>query len=86
MYEQTLYKVITDHVKPNVVKQKNRYNKWEYGYNKEYDMVIISRSGKIGDIYEIQDLGMDPMYYIVKMYSERIDVIRDKKIDLILKK
>ena len=56
MYEQTLYKVITDHVKPNVVKQKNRYNKWEYGYNKEYDMVIISRSGKIGDIYEIQDL------------------------------
>ena len=37
-------------------------------------------------IYEVQDLGMDPMYYIVKMYSERIDVIRDKKIDLILKK
>jgi len=56
MYEQTLYKVITDHVKPNVVKQKNRYNKWEYGYNKEYDMVVISRSGKIGEIYEIQDL------------------------------
>ena len=56
MYEQSLYKVITDHVKPNVVKQKNRYNKWEYGYNKEYDMVVISRSGKIGEIYEIQDL------------------------------
>lgn len=56
MYEQNLYKVIADHVKPNVVKQKNRYNKWEYGYNKEYDMVVISRSGKIGEIYEIQDL------------------------------
>jgi len=37
-------------------------------------------------IYEVQDLGMDPMYYIEKMYNERIDVIRDKKIDLILKK
>ena len=37
-------------------------------------------------IFEVQDLGMDPMYYIEKMYSERIDVIRDKKIDLILKK
>jgi len=37
-------------------------------------------------IYEVQDLGMDPMYYIEKMYIERIDVIRDKKIDLILKK
>jgi hypothetical protein len=56
MYEQTLYKIVTDHVKPNVVKQKNRYNKWEYGYNKEYDMVVISRSGKIGEIYEIQNL------------------------------
>lgn len=37
-------------------------------------------------IYEVQDLGMDPMYYIEKMYSERIDVIRDHKIDLILGK
>ena len=37
-------------------------------------------------IYELQDLGMDPMYYIEKMYNERIDVIRDKKIDIILGK
>jgi len=56
MYEQTLYKIIDNLVKPNVVKQKNRYNKWEYGYNKEYDMVVISRTGKIGEIYEIQNL------------------------------
>jgi hypothetical protein len=56
MYEQTLYKVLPGYVKPSVIKQQNRYNKWKYGYNKEYDLVIISKTGKIGEIYEIQNL------------------------------
>ena len=56
MYEQTLYKEINDHIRPNIIKQKNRHNKWEYGYNKEFDIVVISRTGKIGEIYEIQNL------------------------------
>jgi hypothetical protein len=56
MYEQTLYKVIKDHIKPKVIDRMNRYKKWEYGYNKEHDVVIISRTGEIGEIYEIQNL------------------------------
>ena len=56
MYEQTLYKVLDDYIKPNIIKQKNRHNKWEYGYNKDHDVIVISRTGKIGEIYEIQDL------------------------------
>ena len=56
MYEQTLYKVLSDHIKPSVIKRQNRYNKWDYGYNKEYDIIVISRTGKIGEIYEIQNL------------------------------
>ncbi len=56
MYQQTLYKILSDHIKPNVVKRNNRYSKWAYGYNKEHDMVVISKSGKIGEIYEIQGL------------------------------
>jgi len=56
MYEQTLYRVLDDYVKPSIIKQKNRHNKWEYGYNKDHDMVVISRTGKIGEIYEIQNL------------------------------
>ena len=56
MYEQTLYKVLPGYVKPSVIKQQNRYNKWKYGYNKEYDLVIISKTGKFGEIYEIQNL------------------------------
>jgi len=56
MYKQTLYKIIKDHVKPKVLKRMNRYSKWEYGYNEEHDMVVISKTGQIGDIYEIQNL------------------------------
>ena len=56
MYEQTLYKVLTDYIKPAVIKKNNRLNKWKYGYDKDYDVVVISKTGKIGEIYEIQNL------------------------------
>ena len=56
MYKQDLFTVVKDHVKPKVLKRMNRYNKWEYGYNEEHDIVIISKTGKIGEIYKIQNL------------------------------
>lgn len=55
MYEQYLVKTVTP-IKPNIIKRMNRYNKWEYGYNKEYDVVVISKTGKIGKVIEIQNL------------------------------
>ena len=56
MYTQDLFTVVKDHVKPKVLKRMNRYNKWEYGYNEEYDIVVISKTGRIGEIYKIQNL------------------------------
>jgi len=56
MYQQSLYKVLKNHVKPKVLQRMNRYKKWEYGYNEEHDIVVISKNGKIGEIYEIQNL------------------------------
>ena len=56
MYKQELYKVLKDHIKPKVLKQQNRYKKWKYGYNKEHDVIVISKTGEIGEIYEIQNL------------------------------
>ena len=56
MYKQTLYKILPDYIKPKILKRMNRYSKWEYGYNEDHDMIIISKTGKIGDIYEIQNL------------------------------
>jgi len=55
-YEQTLVKVLKDYIKPHTINKNNRYNKWEYGYNKDHDIVVISKTGKIGEIYEIQNL------------------------------
>ena len=55
-YEQTLWKEIKDVVNPKILAKNNRYKKWEYGYNVEYDFVVISKTGKIGTIIEIQGL------------------------------
>ena len=55
MYAQTLYKVITP-VKQNTISRLNKSKKWEYGYNKEHDIVVISKTGQIGEIYNIQNL------------------------------
>ena len=56
MYEQTLIRTVKDHIKPTVLKRNNRYKKWEKGYNPDYDVVIISGDGTIGEIVEIQNL------------------------------
>jgi len=56
MYKQSLYKVLKNHIKPKVLKRMNRYKKWEYGYNDEHDIVVISKDGTVGEIYEIQNL------------------------------
>jgi len=55
MYEQSLYKIIQP-IKQAKLDRLNRYKKWEYGYNDEHDIVVISKTGQIGDIYEIQNV------------------------------
>ena len=53
MYQQTLYKVV-EPIKLNTIKRLNKSKKWKYGYNKENDIVVISKTGQIGEILEIQ--------------------------------
>ena len=55
-YNQTLWKEIKDVVNPKILAKNNRFKKWEYGYNSDYDFIVISKTGKIGQIIEIQDL------------------------------
>ena len=55
MYKQTLYKII-EPIRINTLKRLNKSKKWKYGYNKENDIIVISKTGVIGDIYEIQNL------------------------------
>ena len=56
MYEQSLYHIVEDHIKPKVVNRLNRLKKWKYGYDKDYDVVVVSKTGQIGEIYSIQNL------------------------------
>ena len=55
-YDQTLWKEVKDIVNPEILKKQNRFKKWEYGYNSDYDFIVISKTGQIGQIIEIQNL------------------------------
>jgi len=55
MYEQSLVKII-EPIKRTTISRLNKSKKWKYGYNKEHDIVVISKTGRIGQILEIQDL------------------------------
>ena len=55
MYNQTLFKIV-EPIKINTLKRLNKSKKWKYGYNKEHDIVVISKDGTVGEVYEIQNL------------------------------
>ena len=55
-YEQTLWKEVKDLINPKILKKQNRFKKWEYGYNSDYDFIVISKTGQIGQVIEIQNL------------------------------
>ena len=55
-YTQTLFEVLPDYISKKVLNKKNRYKQWKYGYDKESDVVVISKTGEIGDVYSIQNL------------------------------
>lgn len=48
-----LYTVVKGHIPKVVFERKNRNNSWLHGYNDQYDVVILSKTGRIGEIYLI---------------------------------
>ena len=54
MYDQSLVETV-EPIKKTTISRLNKGKKWEYGYNKEHDIVVISKSGQIGEIIEIQN-------------------------------
>ena len=61
MYEQALYKII-EPIKKTTLSRLNKSKQWKYGYNKEHDIIVISKTGKVGQVVEIQNLriGLPP--------------------------
>jgi len=55
MYEQNLVKTV-EPIKKTTISRLNKGRKWKYGYDKEHDIIVLSHTGQIGEIIEIQNL------------------------------
>jgi len=71
MYEQSLVKTV-EPVKKTTLSRMNKGRKWLYGYNKEHDLIVLSRDGQIGEIIEIQNL-------VIALPKVPKDVYKDTK-------
>jgi hypothetical protein len=52
----SLYTVLKDYLPKGTLNHKNTVKGWRYGYNDQYDMVVISKTGQIGDIIKVSGL------------------------------
>lgn len=91
-----LGEIVKNVVNDKIRLTKNRLRSWEYGYDPELDIVIISKDGTLGDIYDIQGLKIglpekpkdseilnsDKVVYRQKWKREELpDDLRDQNID-----
>lgn len=51
-----LYRVVDDHISNAVIGKRNKSKLWKYGYDETYNVVVISKTGEIGEVYEIEGL------------------------------
>ena len=51
-----LYVKVPDYIPKAVVSNKNRTRSWVYGYNEQYNVVVISNTGQIGEVVKISGL------------------------------
>ena len=56
--QNSLYKNLYNIVPKNVLATKNRARTWLYGYNDKYDFVVISKTGQIDQIININGLNI----------------------------
>ena len=53
--DNSLFRII-DKIDSKDIDRLNKKKGWNYGYNPEFDVVVISKDGTIGEVYEIQGL------------------------------
>ncbi len=54
--QNRLHTVVQELVPRSVITTKNKAKSWDYGYNEKYNIVIISKDGTLGDVYDVQGL------------------------------
>ena len=52
----SLCRIVESHIPAAVISNKNRVRSWLYGYNEQYNIIVISKTGQIGQIVEIEGL------------------------------
>lgn len=56
MKEYELYHIDKKAIPKDKISRGNKNKSWEYGYNEEHDVVVISKDGTIGDVYVINNI------------------------------
>ena len=51
-----LYTVKEKYIPNRVLLAKNKNKSWKYGYDEKYDIIIISKDGTLGEVYDISGL------------------------------
>jgi hypothetical protein len=54
--QNKLYYVAKDYISQQTLTNKNRGRAWVYGYNEQYEVIVISKTGQIGEIINIAGL------------------------------
>tara|TARA_B100001113_G_scaffold337893_1_gene319557 strand:- start:327 stop:2573 length:2247 start_codon:yes stop_codon:yes gene_type:complete len=54
--QNKIYSSVINYIPSAIKKRKNKARTWFYGYNEKYNIVVISKSGKIGEVVEINGL------------------------------
>lgn len=54
--QNNLYSVVRNHIPASTLSIKNKKASWEYGYDEKYDMIVISKNGTIGEVYNVNGL------------------------------
>lgn len=75
--QNSLYIQLENVIPNSVISSKNKAKSWAYGYDKKYDVIVISKTGEIGDIVSIQGLVV-ALPKTPKEYIQRSSVKKDQ--------
>ena len=79
-----LYEKLESIIPKNVLTKQNKTRKWKYGYNSTYNIIIISKTGQIGDIISINGLDialpLSPVFSRTRLKKQNLTILGSTRI------